>query len=366
MTDFSMVTGSALIPAFRVSLDDNDITTSLEKRLISLTHTDNRGFEADQLDIELDDSDGLLQLPRRGAVLSLALGWRNEPLIVKGEFTVDEVEHSGSPDRLTVRGRSADFRETLNIKRERSWHETTVGAVVNEIAARHKLTAALGKDLETKQVEHFDQTNESDGSFLMRLAKEYGAIAAIKNGSLLFIRQGQGKTASGKPLPVMTITRSVGDGHHFSLADRGAYTGVQTNWLNTREPKKKEKVKVTRRRYKPRAKTTKAPEPKQGEYLVGSDENVLVISKQYSSRFYAERRAKAEWERIQRGVASFSIQLAKGRADLFPELPVKVTGFKQQIDDAEWIITTVTNSINDSGFTTALELEVKIEDLEME
>lgn len=366
MTDFSMVTGSALIPAFRVSLDDNDITTSLEKRLISLTHTDNRGFEADQLDIELDDSDGLLQLPRRGAVLSLALGWRNEPLIVKGEFTVDEVEHSGSPDRLTVRGRSADFRETLNIKRERSWHETTVGAVVNEIAARHKLTAALGKELETKQVEHFDQTNESDGSFLMRLAKEYGAIAAIKNGSLLFIRQGQGKTASGKPLPVMTITRSVGDGHSFSLADRGSYTGVTASWLHTREPKKKEAVQVKRRHRKTTKQATRTPEPKQGEYLIGTDENVLVLSRTYANRSNAERAAKANWERIQRGAASFSIQLAKGRADLFPELPVKVTGFKQQIDDAAWIITTVTNSINDSGFTTALELEVKIEDLEME
>ncbi|HGY3716529.1 TPA: phage late control D family protein [Citrobacter gillenii] len=366
MTDLSFVTGTALIPAYRVTLDDKDITTSLEERLISLTHTDNRGFEADQLDIELDDADGQLQLPRRGAVLSLALGWKDEPLIVKGKFTVDEIEHSGTPDRLTVRARSADFRETLNIKRERSWHETTVGAVVNEIATRHKLTAALGKELEAQAVDHFDQTNESDGSFLMRLAKKYGAIAAIKNGNLLFIRQGQGKTASGKPLPVMTITRSVGDGHRFSLADRGAYTGVTANWLNTREPKKKEVVKVKRRRRKTTKKATKAPDPKQGEYLVGTDENVMVLSPTYANKSNAERAAKTAWERIQRGAASFSIQLAKGRADLFPELPVRVNGFKSQIDEADWIITTVTNSISDGGFTTSLELEVKISDLEME
>ncbi|WP_170855331.1 hypothetical protein, partial [Escherichia coli] len=54
-------------------------------------------------------------------------------------------------------------------------------------------------------------TNESDGSFLMRLARQYGAIASVKNGNLLFIRQGQGKSASGKPLPVITITRKDGD-----------------------------------------------------------------------------------------------------------------------------------------------------------
>lgn len=52
---------------------------------------------------------------------------------------------------------------------------------------------ALGKELSDKLVEHIDQTNESDGSFLMRLARQYGAIASVKNGNLLFIRQGQGK-----------------------------------------------------------------------------------------------------------------------------------------------------------------------------
>ncbi|UIV54290.1 hypothetical protein H6S08_15960 [Escherichia coli] len=57
---------------------------------------------------------------------------------------------------------------------------------------RHKLKMALGKPV-NKPVEHIDQTNESDGSFLMRLARQYGAIASVKNGNLLFIRQGQGK-----------------------------------------------------------------------------------------------------------------------------------------------------------------------------
>lgn len=50
----------------------------------------------------------------------------------------------------------------------------------------------------------------------MRLARQYGAIASVKNGNLLFIRQGQGKSASGKPLPVITITRKDGDSHRFT------------------------------------------------------------------------------------------------------------------------------------------------------
>ncbi len=210
-----------------------------------------------------------------------------------------------------------------------------------------------------------DQTNESDASFLMKLARQYGAIASVKDGNLLFIRQGQGRTASGKQLPVITITRKAGDGHRFTLADRGAYTGVIASWLHTREPRKKETTRVKRRRKK--ATTPKEPEAKQGDYLVGTDENVLVLNRTYANRSNAERAAKMQWERLQRGVASFSLQLAEGRADLYTEMPVKVTGFKQPIDDAEWTITTLTHSVSpDNGFTTSIELEVKIDGLEIE
>ncbi|MGD8163429.1 phage late control D family protein [Pantoea sp. FN0307] len=364
MSAIQWITGTASAPAFRLKMDGADITQRIEKRLISLTLTDNRGFEADQLDIELDDADGQLQLPRRGVQLNLALGWQGEPLISKGSYTVDEIEHTGTPDRLILRARSADFRETLNTRREKSWHKTTVGDMVKEIAARHKLDPALGEDMAKMAIDHLDQTNESDASFLMRLARQCGALACVKNGKLLFIRQGQGRTARGKPLPVITLTRSAGDSHRFTLADRDAYTGVIASWLHTREPAKKETTEVKRKRNSTTKK--KEPEAKQGDYLIGTDENVLVLSRTYASRSNAERAAKMQWERLQRGVATFSIQLARGRADLYTEMPVKVSGFKKQVDGSSWIITTLTHSLSsDGGFTTSLDLEVKIDSLEM-
>lgn len=361
------INGQQNSPAFRLTMDGADITQKLEKRLLSLTLTDNRGFEADQLDIELDDADGQLQLPRRGVVLSLSLGWQGEALFPKGSYVVDEIEHSGTPDRLTLRARSADFRQTLNTKREKSWHKTTAGEIVRDIAGRHKLKAAMGEDMAATEIDHLDQTNESDASFLMRLAKQCGAVACVKDGNLLFIRQGQGKTASGRALPVITLQRRDGDGHRFTLADRDAYTGVIASWLHTREPTKKPVAKVKRRRRKAPVKKKKEPEAKQGDYLIGTDENVLVLSRTYANRGNAERAAKMQWERLQRGAATFSIQLAKGRAELYTEMPVKVSGFKRQIDDGEWIITTLTHSLTaDSGFTTSFELEVKIDSLNME
>lgn len=365
MTTGQWINGQANAPAFRLTLEGADITQKLEKRLLNLTLTDNRGFEADQLDIELDDADGQLQLPRRGVLLDLALGWQGEALFSKGTYIVDEIEHTGTPDRLVLRARSADFRQTLNVRREKSWHLTTVAEMVKEIAGRHKLTAVLGENVKNMDIDHLDQTNESDASFLMRLAKQCGAIACVKNGNLLFIRQGQGKTASGKALPVITLQRKDGDGHRFTLVDRDAYTGVIASWLHTREPAKRPEAKVKRRRKATGKK--KELEAKQGDYLIGTDENVLVLSRTYANRANAERAAKMQWERLQRGVASFSIQLARGRADLYTEMPVKVSGFKQMIDAGEWIITTLTHSLSaDSGYTTSIELEVKIDSLDME
>ncbi len=43
--------GSTLTPDYMLMLDSRDITGNISDRLMSMTLTDNRGFEADQLDI---------------------------------------------------------------------------------------------------------------------------------------------------------------------------------------------------------------------------------------------------------------------------------------------------------------------------
>lgn len=203
------------------------------------------------------------------------------------------------------------------------------------------------------------------GWFTDLLTPVKSTSAELQSAAAMGRRFGEALAEGLKPLPVITITRKDGDSHRFTLADRGAYTGVIASWLHTREPAKKESTTVKRKRRTKKQK--KEPEAKQGDYLVGTDENVLVLNRTYANRSNAERAAKMQWERLQRGVASFSLQLAEGRADLYTEMPVKVSGFKQPIDDAEWTITTLTHTVSpDNGFTTSIELEVKIDDLEME
>ncbi|RAP72855.1 phage late control D family protein [Candidatus Erwinia dacicola] len=375
ITGLPVQAGAQIQPDFMLTVNAKDVTASIRDRLISLTLTDNRGFDADQLDLELDDADGQLAMPVRGAVIKLFLGWKGQALIGKGEFTVDEVEHHGAPDTMTIRARSVDFRGTLNSRREVSYHDTTLGAVVTQIAERNNLKAMLAVGFAALPVSHIDQTQETDTKFLTRLASLYGAVAAIKAGRLLFLRPGSGVTASGKPIPQLTITRQDGDRHTFSIADRGAYTGVTASWLHTRDPKPK-KVKVKR---KPREKhlralehpaakkkkvATKTPEAREGDYLAGTEDNVFMLTTVYATKAAAMRAAKAKWDKLQRGVAEFSLTLAMGRADLFPETPVRVSGFKAVIDAQPWLISKVTHSLSGSGYTTALDFEVLLSDVE--
>lgn len=373
-------------PAFELTLRDKatdnipkPITWKISDSLINLTLTDSRGFEADQLDITLDDADGRFDLPSRGAILGLSIGWQGEPLVYKGEYTVDEVEHSGSPDIITIRARAADMRGSLMNRYERSFDKKTIGDIVAQIADENQLKPLVDNALKSVMIDHIDQTNESSINLLTRLAEQYDAIATVKNGNLLFITAGAGKTASGKPLPTIRITRADGDSHRFAVAEGDNYKAVKAYWHDTDTGKRGEVIWDKNTELKRTHKQNKGRKLKSGKvkgagkskrvYLevhqkepVESDtDKIKSLPHTYASRNSAIDAVKRVFGKLERGVASFSLTLATGNPELMPELPVQVVGFKRQIDSSKWIITQVTHSINDSGFTTQIECELKVE-----
>ena len=319
-------------------MDGADLTARVAPRLIELTLTEDRGGEADQLDIRVHDHDGKMALPRRGVTLAVAIGWQESGLVDKGTFEVDEVEYSGSPDTITIRARSANLTKDMRSRRERSWHDTTVGAVVRAIAGEHGLSARVADALSKIALPHLDQANESDVNLLTRLGERFDATATVKSGALIFAPIGTGKTASGRQLPSPTITRRDGDGHRYSVADRDAYSGVRAYW-NDRKGAQRKSV------------------------LVGGDDNAKRLRETYDSEASAREHAAAALKQLQRGVAKFNFNLAMGRADLSPEQIITVRGFKPEIDAHRWLIAKVTHRVDGAGgFTTALELETCIKD----
>jgi uncharacterized protein len=340
-------------PSYRLDIAGQTITPKIEARLQSLTLTDARGFEVDTLDITLTDHDGALVIPPRGAKVHLWLGWMGQALEDKGEYIVDEVEHTGAPDHLTIRARSGDLRSSMTKKLECSFHALTLGDIVQTIAARNSLTPQIPASLAAIPTAHLDQTGESDANLLTRLAHDYGAIATIKAGQLLFIPPGQATTASGQAIPPVVITRQAGDQHRFNVADRAAYTAVRANYHNIKTGQRSFILVGT----EDTIDSNQIEDPTQP-----TASNTKELRHTYATANTATRAAKAELARIKRGMATFSLTLAAARPDLFPEVPVTVQGFKQEIDATTWLITRATHRLEaSSGFTTILEMELKIE-----
>lgn len=323
-------------PIYRVTLDGRDLTSTLAPRLISLTLTETRGEEADTLDISLEDSDGRLAIPSRGAVLDVAFGWRETGLVEKGSFTIDEVEYAGAPDTITMRGRSASLSKGLGERKERSWHGQSIKTIVDTIAGKHKLTPKVAVELAKIAIAHIDQSQESDMAFLSRLAKRFDAVMNVKDGNLLFMPIGAAMTASGKPLTALTVTRKDGDRHRYHVAERETYAGVRAYWY---ENQKKKRHSV----------------------VVGGEDNsnMKVLPENYPSQAEAEAAATAEFNRVKRGQATMNLDLALGIPELFPEMPVSLSGWKPDIDGTPWLLRRVSHEVSNSGYTCSCEFEVR-------
>jgi len=338
----------ANVPDYRVTLGDIDLTPKLKgivtrgngnrrPRLVSLSISEKRGEAADQLDIVLDDTDGLMALPAEGAVLHIAIGWAQGSdvtpgLVDKGSFTIDEVSHAGPPDLITIRGRSADFTSDLKTRREKSWHGTTLGSIVSEIAGRHKLTPRCAPSLASIAITDKVQSRESDLAFLRRLGRERNAVATIKRGSLILSPIGAGVTPSGKSLPAIKLLRRDGDGHSFSRQKRDDVAGVTATW-HDRKGAKRETV------------------------TAGKAEGAKKLARVYGSAAEARDAANAAKSKAARQPVTLDLNLSLGRPDVYPEQKASVAGYKAEIDAVQWLVSEVTHGIGDRGYATRLKLE---------
>lgn len=360
-----------LTPAAELTIDGRRFGTQAMSRIISISLTDKRGFEADELTIELDDHDGTIAIPKTGSKITLKLGYKETGLVEKGEYLVSEFTASGSPDRLSITARAADLAEALAEQVEKSWHKQTLYQIIETIAKKHKYEYIISKDYQNQKIEHIDQTNESDASFMSRLAEQYDAIATIKNGKLLFIPAGESQTASGQPILPTTITRASGDSHSFTYSSSNSYQAVRAYYTDKKTGQKKEVIvnkdnaypnkKTTQQTKTVKGKTFKAKKKENDNQKVNTEgQKIKTLRHLYATESGAWSGARGAFKKIQRGVAEFSITLAVGRPDLYPETPAVVKGFKPEIDAEAWLITEVSHKIDSGGYTASIQFEARI------
>ena len=356
--------GNHMTPAVVLSIDGQAFGTQTMSRIIDVTVDDKRGFEADELTITLSDYDGALAIPSTDSLVKVWLGYVETGVVYKGEYKITGFEHSGAPDQLRISAVAADMAAGLTEQQEKTWSKTTVGAIVETIAKKHNYTPKVHKDLAKISIDHMTQTNESDASFLMRLADQNDAIATIKQQHMLFMPAGQGQTLSGEAIPTVNITRLTGDQHRFTYNTADNFNAVKAYYLPDKKGSAKQHIIINADNLEPKqqdkkkaqGKATKAETP-----INGDGEKTKTLRHLYANRSSAERGARAAYKKLKRGRAVFSISLGVGRPDLAPETPITVQGFKPEIDAEAWIVAKVSHSVSDGGYVCGLDLEALLQ-----
>lgn len=275
--------------AVTVSIKGHDVTLDLMPYLVSLTYTDKADEELDDLQIVLEDREGIWQgdwLPQTGDVIEASIqteNWREIGAVEElpcGTFEVDEMELESSAeggDTVTVKAVPAAVKSSLMLqKKTRSWEKAPITTVIADIAGAAGLdTLYRGPELVYERVE---QRQESDLEFMQRITKEQGLRLAVKSDRVVVYA---GQTADRlEPIAIRRASEAdPGEGLDFQSfrakrTTEGIYTQCVVGYTKAADSE------TIETQYEPNIPPTTG--------------RVLYINKRIENQAQAERMAKAE------------------------------------------------------------------------
>ncbi|WP_290922004.1 contractile injection system protein, VgrG/Pvc8 family [Halodesulfovibrio sp.] len=318
---------------YRITANNDDITSLLQKYCAQITVTDAAGYQSDSLSITLNDPG--IAMPQTGAELCVAMGDKGA-LTPMGKYIVDEVGLSFPPHTMTISANAAPFEGSssgcspLQSQRQRSFKACTLKELVCSIATEHRLEVAVSEKLGLIKLDHIDQMDESDIHLLTRIAKEYDAIAKVNGGTILFVERGAGYNSRGEPMPVVHLSQEQVTRGSAKISLRGAFKKIVSTYRDIAAAK-------------------------DVEVVAGEGDPVYRIKGVYSNKETALQAAKQRLAFYERGKWTLSLSLPF-TPELVAESRIVLDGFRTGINGT-WSVTKATHSMSSSGATTSIEGE---------
>ena len=316
-------------PNYRIIANKSDITRTVNGRLLSLEITDEIGIVSDSLTMQLDDRDGAIAVPPRGAELVVYMGYDN--VSEMGRFIVDEIELKGPPQTMIITARASnsmlDDIAAFKAPQTYSWDKKELGEIIETIAGKYGLSAAVADSYKELMVTHMDQTEESDCAFIQRLATDYNASVKIAGGKLLFISPLSGHFPDGRSMPTTTINRNI-ISYHYKITERGKYGQVIAKYYDFDNAEEK-------------------------QVSVGDGSPTFTLRDIYTNQDLASYRAKQKLTEIMAGTESLTLDIV-GNPVLTAESIVNVTGIRSDAG-GQWIVTSAKHTLGASGYKTTIE-----------
>jgi phage protein D len=191
-----------------------DVSADLAPYIIDLTFNDNESGKADDLSLTLDDRDRLWAtdwwMEKSDSIEASILcedEWlpdQTAPLKLScGTFSVDELESSGPPDRVTVKAIAVPLNKAIKrTRKSKAWESLTIKAIAEEMAGKADMDLVWESD-SNPLLNREDQRDESDLGFLARVTAQYGLNLKVHDNQIVVF--GDAKYEAAEPLD--TITR---------------------------------------------------------------------------------------------------------------------------------------------------------------
>lgn len=333
-------------PAFKIYANSKDITENVRDRLMEMVVTDESRIKSDELRLTLDDrrqtNGAVAALPQIGTSLRVFLGYAETGLVEMGTFKVDGFTLRHPPATLTVNAKAAEMFAPFRSKKTRSWHDTTVGGIVSQIASEHGYSPKCDTELASIAIAHIDQTSESDMAFLTRLAEANGGISKPMGDMLVMAREGAAKSVTGKSMPVVSLSAEEITSWEYEYSARqpggkakgeeqGGEGGYRARWW---------------------------------DHYAGVTKEVLVgnppyedFRYQHASEAEARRAAEAKLKKGKKKAKALSMTLP-GKAEIGAECPLHIV-LRPGLP-TEWSISKAEHTLSNNGYTTRLEANKKV------
>ena len=337
-----------------VLYNDKDISAGLLPYLKQLSYTDNMSGKADDLELTLEDREGLWEgdwMPDKGATLKASLTTSNWHSLFEGpqsldlgQFEVDTITCKGMPSEVTVKAVSIpDNNKLRGEEHSRSWEKAKLSAIAGDVAAGAGMTLKYTAP-DDPQIDRAEQTDESDLAFLQKLCSDHGVAVKIYKDQLILFDEVDYERVE----PKITIVRP---GSLVAMADTAdmLYVSQLTGW--SFESKIRDTYKACHVKYKAGKDkgvieaTFTAPDKKEGK--------TLQIHEQVASIAEAEKLAKRKLREKNQEEVTGSID-CMGCLALLTSLTVQLTGFGRF--DGKYLITEAKHEMGSSGYTTSINV----------
>lgn len=178
-------------PAFRLWYRGVDIASEIMPHLIACIYTDKLEDASDEIDVRVQDKDGLWRgpwCPDESDKLDLEIAANvTGPYVPSGTFELDDpngnVGRKG--DDFSFRGQAAPISKALRTEKTKAFEKQSLAQIAGKIASDHGLTI-VGKPPNIT-FDRITQRRERDLQFLSRLASNYGCYFSVRGGQLIFM-----------------------------------------------------------------------------------------------------------------------------------------------------------------------------------